>query len=114
MSQNMRNIRFVLASTAFLTGAGGALAEVHEVQILNGAYFPPTVYAKTGDSIVFYNASFSEHVVGAPTKEWSSDKIPVDGSFTLLLDETTPARFEGEAHDATYMEGEIILTTVVN
>ena len=109
MLKNIRTTRLALASAAVIAGASGALAEVHDIQILNGAYFPPTTYAMPGDTIVFINSSFAEHKVVGDDKEWSSDKIPVDGTFSLVLEEDTPSTFEGKAHDDTMMSGNIVL-----
>ena len=108
MLKNIRTTRLALASAAVIAGSG-ALAEVHDIQILNGAYFPPTTYAMPGDTIVFINSSFAEHKVVGDKKGWSSEKIPVNGTFSLVLDDATPSTFEGKAHDDTMMSGNIVL-----
>lgn len=87
---------FAFAAAAGMT-ATAAWAVDHQVLIVDGAYFPPLVYADPGDRLVFVNASSGVHIVQASDESWTSGPIPVDGSFTLLLDDETPLVFNASA-----------------
>lgn len=71
---------------------GGASFD-HEVIIVDGAYFPPFIYANIGDRIIFRNESSGAHVVEGPDAVWTSGQIAIGGFFRLNLLQDTPLTF---------------------
>ncbi|KIN70864.1 hypothetical protein Z945_3328 [Sulfitobacter noctilucae] len=99
------------AAAAMLTfGAGAAHADNIEVLIVDGSYFPSVVFATAGDNIIFRNRSDGAHVVGGPDEAWSSDSIPVNGSYSLNLTPTTPSTFSSISGSAETATGEIVFS----
>jgi plastocyanin len=86
----------------------------HEVLIIDGAYFPPLIYADIGDKLIFVNSSSDVHTVQAPEEEWTSGPIPIDGSFTLVLAAETPLTFEAstETEGSSAEDGDVILEQI--
>lgn len=88
----------VCALAAAITMTATAAGAVdHEILIVEGAYFPPLTYAEIGDRLVFVNSSNSPHIVEGPEEAWTSGPIPVEGSYTLTLDDETPLTFMASA-----------------
>lgn len=103
MLNSCRKGFYIIAAAACL-GGGAAMAQGtsapamdHSVVIIDGAYFPALIYAQVGDSLVFENASSGVHIIEGPADSWTSGPIPVNGTFTLTLDETTPLVFSASA-----------------
>ncbi len=86
----------------------------HEIIIIDGAYFPPLIYAQVGDRLIFVNSSSGVHVVEGPEETWTSGQIPIDGTFTLLLSNETPLVFSASAdtEGVSAEEGDVILEQV--
>jgi plastocyanin len=103
MLNSCRTGLYALAAAACLVG-GVASAQTttaastdHDVIIIDGAYFPALIYAQVGDRLIFENASNGVHIIEGPAESWTSGPIPIDGTFTLLLEETTPLVFSASA-----------------
>lgn len=112
---SLRKGVYTLAAFAWL--AGSAVAEVHEVLIVEGAYFPPLVHAQIGDSVLFINETGGVHVVQATDESWTSGPISVDGTFSLLLMQETQLAYnasvetegdgDGQGDETLEQNGEI-------
>lgn len=98
----------VCALAAAIALWGGAVhAGTHLVMIVDGGYFPAVTYAQPGDILVFENFSEAAHTVKGPEDTWVSDSIPVDGKFTLAIEEGMPLTFTGTGTDGYEVAGEI-------
>jgi plastocyanin len=86
----------------------------HEVIIVDGAYFPPLIYAQVGDRLVFVNLSSGVHTVQSPAEEWTSGAIPINGTFTLTLAAETPLSFNAsvETEGSSAEAGDVVLEQV--
>ncbi|NNE52736.1 MAG: hypothetical protein HKN30_10075 [Sulfitobacter sp.] len=94
--------------------AGPALAVDHEVLIVDGAYFPPLIYADIGDHLMFVNSSSDAHEVQAVDASWTSGTIPVDGSFSLEITDETVLTFNATADTEgnSAEQGDVLLEQV--
>ncbi|MDF1728168.1 MAG: hypothetical protein P1U53_10520 [Sulfitobacter sp.] len=92
-----RTFRAIAASATLLCLATAASATEHEVLIVDGAYFPPLVYAELGDTVTFINDSSDNHEVQASDESWTSGIIPMDGSFALAIEVDTVLTFQATA-----------------
>ena len=86
----------------------------HEVIIVDGAYFPPFIYANIGDRIIFRNASSGVHVVEGPDESWTSGQIAIDGFFRLSLTPETPLTFRAsvETEGIGAEDGDVVLEQI--
>lgn len=87
----------LLGSASFAQDTSQATAMDHDVLIIDGAYFPDLIYAQLGDSLIFENASDGVHIIEGAAEAWTSGPIAVGGTFTLLLEDTTPLAFSASA-----------------
>jgi plastocyanin len=93
--------------------AGPAAAMDHEVLIVDGAYFPPVIFASIGDSLTFINESSDSHEVMASDESWRSGMIPIDGTFSLEIQADTHLTFNATAEtDSSDGSGDIFLEQV--
>jgi plastocyanin len=110
MLNSYRKGAFAVAA-ALSFAAGAAQAESHEILIVDGSYFPNTIYAHEGDSIIFLNESDNSHTINGPEGSWTSGEILADASFSLELTHETPTTFSGifaSTGDTSGTEGEVI------
>lgn len=84
MLTHIRKGAATLVGLALLSGP--ALAVDHEIIIIDGAYFPPIVFAEHGDNLVFINESSGVHKIVAANGGWETGSIPVDGTYSLALE----------------------------
>jgi plastocyanin len=95
------------------SNAGGNSFD-HEVIIIDGAYFPPFIYASIGDRIIFRNASSGAHIVEGPDESWSSGQIAVGGFFRLNLLQDTPLTFRAsvDTEGTGAADGDVVLEQI--
>lgn len=93
------------ALAAVMSFSAAAQAEDHVIMIVDGSYFPATIYAAEGDALIFQNESSSEHTITGENDAWTSGSIAMKDTFTLEVTEATPATFSG-GEEAV---GEIVL-----
>lgn len=103
--------KFCKGACAFATAttlwSGAALADNQSVLIVEGSYFPDTIYARPGDNIVFVNQSGGTQYLSGPDGSWESGPIAHEDSFRLNLTHSTPLTFSnGEDGDGA-LEGSI-------
>lgn len=94
MLKSLRTGGIALA-TATLCFAGAAQANNHNVLIVDGAYFPATVYVEEGDNVYFTNNSEGDHVVTSQTGEWTSGALAIDARFRLKVRDISDLNFIG-------------------
>ncbi len=94
MLNSNRKGAFALAAALSLA-AGAVQAESHEILIVNGSYFPNSIYANEGDVIIFRNESDGTHTINGPEGTWTSGEITVEGTYQLSLTQETPLTFSG-------------------
>lgn len=102
---------------AFACLAAPVLAEEHEILIVEGAYFPPLIYAEVGDTLLFVNETSGVHIVQASDETWTSGPISVNGTFSLTLTNETQLYFnasvdtegdgDGEGDEALEQNGQV-------
>jgi plastocyanin len=96
------------ALAAALTLAAPAVrADTYSVLIVEGAYFPPMIFAQPGDTLVFENRSGAAHTVSGPEESWTSGAIAPEGSYALNVTEETPLSFSGAWAEGDMIEGAI-------
>lgn len=83
-----------LAAITFVTGATSASAEIHEVMILDAAFFPAMLFVEPGDELRFVNDADAARTITGPEDTWTSDAIPVGGSFSYMISESSPPNFQ--------------------
>ncbi len=93
------------AAATFLSTS--AQADNVSVLIVDGAYFPPLIFANPGDNIIFVNKSQAAHVVSGPDGTWTSGDISPEDSYVLNLTQSTPLTYSGVWIDNEPMSGEI-------
>ncbi|MCZ4254370.1 hypothetical protein PVW51_04795 [Sulfitobacter sp. PR48] len=87
--------------------AGAAQADNQSVLIVEGSYFPSTIYAKPGDNVIFTNQSGQVQHLSGPEDTWTSGPIEVDATYRLNLTHATPLTFTNGEDGEGLMEGEI-------
>jgi urease beta subunit len=91
------NMRTGLAAFATVACLGGtAIAEDHEVVIVEGAYFPSLIIANLGDRLVFVNSSNRQQEVGAVDASWTSGKIEIGQTYVQPIEVGTGLVFIGK------------------
>lgn len=97
------------ALAAALTFSGvAAQAEVHEVIIVDGSYFPRVIFASEDDQILFLNESDATHTINGEEDSWTSGPIAPNASFELTLSSETPSTFSGTVSADELADGEIV------
>ncbi|OAN80644.1 hypothetical protein A8B82_00960 [Sulfitobacter sp. EhC04] len=87
--------------------AGAAQADNQSVLIVEGSYFPSTIYAKPGDNVIFTNQSGVVQHISGPEDTWTSGPIGVDATYRLNLTHSTPLSFTNGEDGEGLMEGAI-------
>ncbi|MCZ4367811.1 MAG: hypothetical protein ABJN39_11065 [Sulfitobacter sp.] len=87
--------------------AASAMAENRNVLIVDGAYFPALSHVQPGDQVVFTNNATGSHTITGEGDAWTSDAIPVNGSYTLDITAETPTTFSGQTLEEPAFEGAI-------
>lgn len=98
---------YVVALTGALFG-GAAFAEQHEVEFVEGGFFPPIVYLSAGDTVVFTNYTENTQKVQAADLSWHSGYLGVNSSYVLSVSQYTQLNFHN-AYD-TEKTGELSFT----
>lgn len=91
-------LAFVALTTAI--SANSASAQIHDVMILDEAFFPAIVYVEPGDELVFFNDSDAEHTVKGGDDAWSSEIVAVGSTYTYTVNADSPLTFHSVFKDA--------------
>lgn len=103
-------IKRALALAAFTSVISGtsAFAEIHEVMILDEAFFPAELYVKPGDQLHFVNNASGSRTVMGPEETWTSNALSVGATYTYDVSTASPLAFQsmsggsgGEAYEGT-------------
>lgn len=95
----------VAAVTTLWTGA--ALADFHSVLIVEGSFFPSTIYVRPGDQVTFTNQSDETQVIFGAGDSWTSGPIESEASYRLDVDAATPLTFANGGEGEALVEGTI-------
>lgn len=106
MLKSMTKGACALAAALTFTGTA-ALAEIHIIEIVDGAYLPTISYVAPGDSLIFENESGGEHTVSGPEDSWTTGVIPAGGSYTHSIDAEMALTFSGSDSEGAEMIGEL-------
>lgn len=86
--------RLKLASAFGLALIGApAFAEVHEITLVEGGFFPEIVYLSAGDKVNFTNQTDATAEIEAIDESWNTGSINVNASYLLDVDATTTLAF---------------------
>jgi plastocyanin len=90
----------ISGSTAF------AQSQIHNVLILDQAFFPGIIYVAPGDTLNFLNDSDAVRTVRASDGTWESEALGTGGTFSYIVNSASPLMFSSSAEAGAPVEGE--------
>ncbi len=105
MLNSMTKGACALATALTLTGTT-ALADIHTIEIVDGAYLPTISYVNPGDELVFENETEHDHIVSGPNGSWTTGVIPPGGSYIHNINSQMELTFSGQDSEGYEMVGE--------
>tara|TARA_R110002124_G_scaffold170806_3_gene338589 strand:- start:1764 stop:2111 length:348 start_codon:yes stop_codon:yes gene_type:complete len=94
-------------AAAMIMSTGAAWADNQSVLIVEGSFFPSTIYARPGDNVIFTNQSGETQIVSGPAESWTSGPIADSASYQLNLTHSTPLIFSNGVDGEGLVEGSI-------
>ncbi len=95
------------AALAAALSAGSAMAETHEVTIIDNDLMPPVVLAEPGDKVRFTNEDEGAHVVWSTDMSWSTGEIPAGVAVEFTVNSGMSLEYTlDDAYFLDYSEGE--------
>lgn len=99
-----KNITLALTCALGLA-ATTAMAEEHEILLVEGGFFPEITYLTAGDTVLFTNVTDGPENVVAADASWSTLEIPSNGSQTIAVTAAMTLGFVFDADSETPKTG---------